>query len=72
LKGVVRANKAGCLDYCAQGPTVVVYPEGVWYRVRSEADVKEIMERHIMKGEVVDRLLIPDQAPSPLLSPLSL
>ena len=35
LKGVVRANKAGCLDYCAQGPTVVVYPEGVWYRVRS-------------------------------------
>jgi len=51
---------------------VVVYPEGVWYRVRSDADVKEIMERHIMKGEVVDRLLIPDQAPSPLLSPLSL
>ena len=33
LKGIVRANKAGCLDYCAQGPSVVVYPEGVWYRV---------------------------------------
>ncbi len=31
LKGQVRANAAGCLDACAHGPTVVVYPEGVWY-----------------------------------------
>ena len=71
LKGVVRANKAGCLDYCAQGPTVVVYPEGCGIACVLDADVKEIMERHIMKGEVVDRLLIPDQAPPPAL-PLSL
>jgi (2Fe-2S) ferredoxin len=70
LKGIVRANKAGCLDYCAQGPSVVVYPEGIWYRVTSETDVKEIMERHIVKGEVVERLLMPDQSPRPLLSPL--
>ena len=70
LKGIVRANKAGCLDYCAQGPTVVVYPEGIWYRVRSEADVKEIMERHIVKGEPVERLLMPDQARPLHLSPL--
>ena len=69
LKGIVRTNKAGCLDYCAQGPSVVVYPEGVWYRVTSEADVKEIMERHILKGELVERLLMPHQS-SPLLSPL--
>ena len=53
LKEIVRANKAGCLDHCAQGPSVVVYPEGVWYQVNSEADVTEIMERHIVKGEVV-------------------
>ena len=31
LKGQIRANAAGCLDACATGPTVVVYPEGVWY-----------------------------------------
>src|SRR4030067_2109046 len=31
LKGKVRANASGCLDACAYGPTVVVYPEGVWY-----------------------------------------
>jgi (2Fe-2S) ferredoxin len=70
LKGIVRANKAGCLDYCAQGPSVVVYPEGVWYRVTTEADVTEIMERHIVNGEVVQRLLMPNQTPAPLLSPL--
>ena len=31
LKRIVRPNKAGCLDQCAQGVTVVVYPEQVWY-----------------------------------------
>jgi (2Fe-2S) ferredoxin len=60
LKGTVRANKAGCLDHCDLGPSVVIYPEGVWYWVGSEADVTEIMERHVMKGEIVERLLMPD------------
>ena len=56
LKGQVRANGAGCLDACAQGPTVVVYPEGVWYgRVRPE-DVPELVERHLVGGEPVERL----------------
>jgi len=64
LKGIVRANKAGCLDACAFGPTVVVYPEGVWYWVGGSDDVKEIVERHIVGGEVVDRLLIPGEATS--------
>ncbi|MEJ2231010.1 MAG: (2Fe-2S) ferredoxin domain-containing protein [Nitrospirales bacterium] len=59
LKGIVRANKAGCLDQCEYGPSVVIYPEGVWYWVGKEADVTEIMERHIGKGEIVERLLMP-------------
>ena len=59
LHGLVRANSAGCLDACALGPTVVVYPEGVWYgRVRPE-DVPEIVERHLIGGEPVERLLVP-------------
>ena|SRR6266542_18833 len=59
IKGV-RANAAGCLDACSYGPTVVVYPEGVWYgRVRPE-DVPEIVERHLIGGEPVARLLIPE------------
>jgi (2Fe-2S) ferredoxin len=56
LKGTVRANSAGCLDSCADGPTVVVYPEGVWYgHVRVE-DVPEIVESHLVNGVPVERL----------------
>jgi (2Fe-2S) ferredoxin len=59
LKGQVRANAAGCLDQCALGITVVVYPEGVWYaRVRPE-DVAEIVEEHIVGGRPVERLRMP-------------
>jgi (2Fe-2S) ferredoxin len=70
LKGLVRANKAGCLDHCDLGPTVVIYPEGVWYWVGNEADVTEIMERHILKGEIVTRLLMPDHPAPAALPPL--
>jgi (2Fe-2S) ferredoxin len=62
LKGVVRANGAGCLGACALGPTVVVYPEGVWYgHVRPE-DVPEIVERHLLGGQPVERLRLHDFA----------
>lgn len=70
LKDVVRANKAGCLDHCAQGPSVVIYPEGVWYSVKTDADVTEIMERHVLNGEIVTRLLMPDHPAPAVLPPL--
>jgi len=70
LKDVVRANKAGCLDHCAQGPSVVVYPEGVWYTYVDESDIDEIVERHIVKGEIVTRLLMPDHPAPAALPPL--
>ncbi len=60
LKTKVRANKAGCLDVCERGPNVVIYPEGVWYSHVSKDDVVEIIEKHIVNGEVVERLLIDD------------
>lgn len=71
LKGIVRANKAGCLDHCDLGPSVVIYPEGVWYWVGTEADVTEIVERHVMKGEIVERLLMPDHPVPNKLEPLN-
>jgi (2Fe-2S) ferredoxin len=61
LKRVVRANKAGCLDQCAHGVTVVVYPEATWYGHVTVADVDEIVERHILGGEPVARLVLPPE-----------
>lgn len=60
LKGLVRANGAGCLDQCAHGVTVVVYPEQIWYGRVTEADVPEILDA-IAAGSVVERLRIPDE-----------
>lgn len=58
----VRVNAAQCLDRCELGPTLVIYPEGVWYTYRTTEDLDEILERHIVQGERVERLLLyPDQ-----------
>ena len=53
---LVRANKSGCLDQCEHGPTVVVYPEGVWYGNVRLSNVAEIVSGHIIGGCPVDRL----------------
>lgn len=59
LKGRVRVNKAGCLDACGDGVSAVVYPEGIWYRHVTLADVDELVERTLLRGEVVERLRAP-------------
>jgi len=56
----VRANKAGCLDQCEHGPTVVVYPEAVWYGGVRPEDAEEIVEQHVVHGHPVQRLLMAD------------
>ena len=56
LKGSVRANQAGCLDYCEHGVTVVVYPEGTWYGGVTLDAVDEIFEQHVIGGRPVERL----------------
>lgn len=57
----VRANKSGCLDQCELGPTVVVYPEAIWYGHVKPEDVDEIIESHIVGETPVSRLIIPDE-----------
>lgn len=56
LRGDMRANSSGCLDQCAHGPTVVIYPEGVWYSVKDVAGVKQIVEEHLINGRPVEHL----------------
>src|SRR5215831_16176922 len=60
LKDTVRANKSGCLDQCEHGPTVVVYPEGVWYGGVKAEDVAEIVESHTINKIPVTRLMLDD------------
>ena len=57
--GKVRVNKAGCLDRCAAGPVLVVYPEAVWYSYLDLTDIDEIVASHLQRGTVVQRLLTP-------------
>lgn len=57
----VRANKAGCLDQCEHGPSVVVYPEGIWYGGVTVKDVDEIVESHILGNKPVERLVISEK-----------
>ena len=54
--GEVRINTAGCLNRCELGPVMVVYPEAVWYTFVDEEDIDEILEEHLVKGKVVERL----------------
>ena len=54
----IRINGAGCLDRCEEGPAVVIYPEGVWYSPKNEADCEEILVQHLQNGKTVERLRI--------------
>jgi (2Fe-2S) ferredoxin len=51
-------NQSGCLDRCELGPTMVIYPEGVWYSYHTVEDAEEILQRHLIKGERVARLML--------------
>ena len=54
----IRMNKSGCLERCELGPAMVIYPEGVWYTYATRQDVDEILDRHVVGGELVERLLL--------------
>ena len=60
LSHAVRANNAGCLDACEYGVTMVIYPEGIWYGGVKEEDIEEVVDRTILNGEVIQRLVIPN------------
>jgi len=58
--GGVRINTAGCLDRCAEGPVIVVYPEAIWSTYVDWEDVEEILTEHLVGGRIVERLRLSD------------
>ncbi len=60
LAPLARANQAGCLDQCEYGPTVVIYPQQIWYGGVTPEDVPRIVEETIVGGRILTDLLIPD------------
>ena len=61
ISGSVRANRAGCLDQCELGPTVVIYPQAIWYGKVQVSDVDRIVEETVLAGRTLDDLQIPDE-----------
>ena len=60
LQDKVTVNQVGCFGFCSQGPFVKIYPEDTLYRLVQVEDVEEIIEKDIIGGETIDRLLYVD------------
>lgn len=57
----VKIVKTGCFGLCAEGPIIVVYPEGAMYTRVQPEDIKEVVEEHLVKGRLIKRLLAGDK-----------
>ncbi len=62
LTDKVTVNQVGCFGFCSQGPFVKIYPEDTLYRLVKIDDVEEIVEKDLIDGEIVERLLYIDPA----------
>lgn len=58
LEPKIRINSAGCLERCELGPTMVIYPEGIWYTYQTKEDIDEILQAHVVGGGRVERLML--------------
>ncbi len=58
LWGKMKVTSTGCMGPCMAGPVLVCYPEGIWYQGVQPQDVDEIVEKHVLGGEPVQRLLM--------------
>ena len=70
LEEEVKVIRTGCFGLCALGPVVVVYPEGCFYSEVKPEDVSEIVEEHLLKGRIVQRLLYDETKTKDEVKPL--
>ncbi|MGC1854838.1 MAG: (2Fe-2S) ferredoxin domain-containing protein [Candidatus Aquirickettsiella sp.] len=56
----IRVSYSGCLGRCGLGPVLVIYPESTWYHYETQHDIDEIIQRHINKQQILQRLLLPN------------
>jgi NADP-reducing hydrogenase subunit HndC len=63
IENEIKIVKTGCFGLCAEGPIVVIYPEGCMYCRVTKEDIMEIVEEHLVKGRIVKRLLEGADAP---------
>ena len=70
LEDEVKVIRTGCFGLCALGPVVVVYPEGCFYSEVKVEDVPEIVEEHLLKGRIVQRLLYDETKTAEEVKPL--
>ena len=54
----IRTSLSGCLGRCSEGPLLVIYPDGVWYKYSSEQDIDDIIEASVLNTNVVDKLIL--------------
>ena len=56
-----RANMAGCMDQCENGPVFVVYPEGIWYSLKTNQDIDRVIQEHLIDGNIVTELQLTER-----------
>ena len=62
LTDEIKVVETGCNGFCAMGPIMVVYPEGIIYMLVQPGDVPELVEEHLIKGRPLERLLYKEPA----------
>jgi sirohydrochlorin cobaltochelatase len=53
----IRVTRTGCMGRCGEGPTVAVYPDGIWYRGVLADDAAELVEEHLLHDRLIGRLV---------------